>query len=923
MKRPILFGAIAIFALVVTSIAIWSSIDKTVANKDVPLEGNEPDAPTFLQEAKSRFSKEEFLERRAEGVAMKRGIYKDQEFDPTLRPKAIEQMAVQEELVSRKIKATGNNLLAPAWTALGPAPIPNGQTQTVTTPVSGRTTAIAVHPTNGNIAYVGTAQGGVYRTTDGGTNWTPIMDSAQSLAVGAIAISPSQPETVYVGTGEPNFSSDSYFGVGVYRIDNASTTATLTGPLNKDAGANDVFSGRAIGEIIVHPTDVDTIFVASTSGIGGIRATNSVFPSRGIYRSTNATSANPVFAKLTGLIGNLNVSVRDLAIDPNDPNILIAVPIATGTNQGGIYRSANALNADPTTVTFTQQVVVNSTSTSTLNGELTSIHPTGDTNATFYAAMGISNGRVYRSTDGGVTWTTQITNGFCGGQCFYDIAIAVDPSNVNTLYLGGDPTIVAAKSITGGTSFTDNKIGLHVDTHVLTVSQSNPTNVWLGTDGGIYKSTDSGLTWTPLNNTQFSATQFMSLDVHPTDANFSIGGTQDNGTNFLQASGIWTRADFGDGGYAVIDQNAVDTVNVRMYHTYFNAGNLQGYGTVASTASASDGLWAFRGCQTTNGTTNGITCNGSINFYAPLERGPGNPNTIYYGSDRLYRSANNGTNHTVVSQNPIVSGVPISSIGISEQNDNVRIVGLNNGAIYGTSTGATTLVDLDPTNAIPNVGIARTIVDPTNQTTAYVTLSAFGVSSVWKTTSLNSLVSGLAPTWTDASGTGMNALPQVPVNAFVVDPLAPNNLFAGTDIGVYYSADGGANWAPYGTDLPRVAVFDMAITNALPRQLRIATHGRGLYQAPAPLGPTAAAVNVSGRVLSENGRAINNALITLTDQNGQTRNATSNSFGYFKFENVQAGESYTFTTSRKGYQFTPQNVTINEDLINFNITALP
>ncbi|MGB4845684.1 MAG: T9SS type A sorting domain-containing protein [Ferruginibacter sp.] len=778
---------------------------------------NDPDIPDFAQ---YKIDKAEFMKLRSEAIGMKRGIFPDQDFDSQKRTQAVVQMEAQRRQLLQFASPEQLNIILSAWTPIGPAPIPNGQTQTITTPVSGRVTAIAVHPTNANIVYAGTAQGGVYRTVNGGTNWVPIMDAALSLAIGSIAISPSQPETVYVGTGEPHFSSDSYFGVGVYRINNASTTATLTGPLNKDAGNGDIFSGRSIGKIIVHPTNPDIIFVSSTSGIGGIRSTSSVLPSRGIYRCNNATTANPVFNKLTGLLANLNVSVRDIAIDPLDPNILIAVPIATGANQGGIYRSANALNADPTTVTFSQRVIVNSTSTSTLNGELVGIHPTADANATFFAAMGISNGRVYRSVDGGVTWTTRITNAFCGGQCFYDIAIAADSSNTSIVYLGGDPTIVAAKSTNAGTSFTDNKVGLHVDTHVLTISPSNPTQVWLGTDGGIYKSVNSGVTWTHQNTSEFSATQFMSIAVHPTDPNFSIGGTQDNGTNFYQPGGTWTRADFGDGGYAQIDQNAPDNTNVRMYHTYFNATTLQGYGTVSTTASAGDGLWAFRGCQTAGGTTNGITCNGTINFYAPLERGPGNPNTIYYGSDRLYRSANTGTTHTVVSQNPIVSGVPISAIGISPQNDNVRIVGLNNGAIYGTSTGASPLVNLDPANTIPDAAVARTIVDPNDQNTAYVTLSVFGQNSVWKTTNLN----GAPPTWTSVS----TGLPQVPVNAFVVDPANSNTLFAGTDIGVYASIDAGATWFPAGTGLPIVAVFGIAMTAG--NKVRIATHGKGMWE---------------------------------------------------------------------------------------------
>ena len=140
---------------------------------------------------------------------------------------------------------------------------------------------------------------------------------------------------------------------------------------------------------------------------------------------------------------------------------------------------------------------------------------------------------------------------------------------------------------------------------------------------------------------------------------------------------------------------------------------------------------------------------------APLEGGPGNPNSIYYGSDRLYRSADNGTTHTIVSQAPIESGIPLSAIGISPQNDNVRIVGLANGGIYGTTTGSTTLTNLDPSNTVPAGFIARAVIDPTNVNTAYVTISAFGVNNIFKTTNLNAGT----PTWTNINGTGANVVP--------------------------------------------------------------------------------------------------------------------------------------------------------------------
>ncbi len=813
MKR--LAFALGFAGIAAVTFVFWTPLTRTLAEMLIE---DEPDMPALLRERRNSaidpgIAKEEYLENRAKAAALRRGIEDGKPVDPRLRQDAVEKIEKQEESLRSRPESPDKLSLTAAWTAIGPAPIVSGSAR-----YSGRTIAIAVHPTNENIVYVGTAQGGLYRSTDGGTNWTPLMDGAQSLAIGAVAISPSNPEVVYVGTGEPNFSTDSFFGVGIYRIDNASTTANLTGPLNKDAGNADVFTGRAISEIVVHPTDPATIFVSTTSGLGGIGgAANPVLPSRGVYRSTNATSGVPTFTKLTGLAANTNSSVRDIAIDPSNPNILVAGLVASGPT-GGIYRSTDALAATPT---FNQTFSYSGTSTSELNTELTSIHPVGDANATFYAASGNLGGRVLISTDGGASWTERIDNNFCTPQCFYDIAIAVDPTNVNKLYLGGSPAVVAAFSTTGGTAFTEGGAGVHVDTHALTVAPSNPNVVYLGTDGGIYKSTNGGAGYTHLNSSQFFATQFMSIAVHPTSSNFTIGGTQDNGTLYLDppASG-WNRVDGGDGGYTVIDQNAADTTNVRMYHTYFSQlNNVVGYATRATTSAG----WSFRGC---NGTTpaNGINCaDTAVLFYAPLESGPGNPNTVYYGTDRLYRSADNGTSHTVVSQAPISSGIAVSAIGISAQNDNIRIVGLRDGGLWGVRDGSTTLTDLDPTNQVTNGFIARAVIDPNNSSTAYVTVANFGVANVFKTTNWTAG----APTWTNISGT----IPAVPVSAFVVDPLNSNILYAGTDIGVYASTDGGSTWSPFGTGLPRAAVFDMAIS-AAPRKLRIATHGKGMFEIP-------------------------------------------------------------------------------------------
>ncbi len=802
------------------------------------VEDDDADLPPM---ARGRIEKEEYLSLRDAHVNRLRGIPYDR---LDARIKAIQEMENQEQENQEQENAL--NISSLMWTSIGPAPIPNGQTSPQT-PVSGRVASIAVHPTNPNTVYAGTAQGGVYRSTDGGTTWKAIFDSALSLAIGALAIAPSDPTTLFVGTGEPNFSCDSFFGVGVYRITNADTTPVLAGPFNQDGSSADVMTGRAIGKIVVHPTDPNTIFVSTTSGIGGIGCDLGVAqPSRGLFRSTNAMGVAPTFTKLTVATANGgNRSVVDVVMEPGTPNNLLCTVLGfNGAGDGGVYRSTNALAGSPT---FTRTQVLG-TAGATVRGEL-AINKVGPT-VTVFAASGEAsgagmcgtNGTLRRSTDGGQTWSTPIAagNGFCGGQCFYNISLGVDPNNASNVILGGNVvgscSKLVSRSTNGGTTFTNVSSGVHADNHVAVYAPSNPAVIYMGTDGGIYKSTDSGASWTSISNAGFNATQFQSLALHPTDREFMIGGTQDNGTELKQPDGTWTRADFGDGGFALIDQSATNTTTVTMYHTYFNqTNNLIGMARVDSSACSTEGEWSFRGiygggadptvhCDGTTDVFNGISITDSVLFYAPIALGPGTPNTVYFGTDKLYRSANRGDTMTIASQvfAPGAPNVPVSAIGISRQNDNVRIVGLATGQVFATITGSSSLTNV--TGAIPARYIARAVIDPNNVNTAYVTLAGFGLAAgqhVWKTTNLNNA----APTWT-AAGTG---IPDVPVNAFVIDPANSNRLYAGTDIGVFRSTDSGASWNPFGTGLPRVAVFDMAIQNNF-RLLRIATPGRGIWE---------------------------------------------------------------------------------------------
>lgn len=831
-----------------------ASVSQQEGQKRVIEEGEDADLPRF---SRGNIDKAEYLRRREEYIALRRGYEPGKPFDPTVRKHAILQMEQQERSMRERAKRNGQEISSTNWAPVGPAPIPNGQVAQPRPPapqvnvsVSGRVSAIAVHPADSNIVYVGTAAGGVYRTLDGGVTWTPLLDGAQSLSIGAIAIARSQPSTVYVGTGEIG----GFFGVGVYRIDNADTTADLTGPINPvvDEGNGvsvNAFAFSSISKILVHPTDPATIFVSTTNGFGGVIGSNSSPPPSsvpprsllGIFRSANATSASPSFTKLT--VNNTGgwatgfTNVKDMVLETGNPNNLICWVQggdAGNGGDGGVYRTTNALAASPVfthTYTTTTNQARGQLAVNKVNSVVTVIAGTGESAP---AACGNDKGMLRKSTDGGVTWTTPAGGGgYCGSQCFWDLPVAIHPNNANIVMLAGNFTDQKCSSAyevsnDGGETFDKTKnIGLHPDAHALEFAPSNPSIVYLGNDGGIWKSTDTGNTWTSLNSTSFSATTFTTLALHPTDREFMIGGTQDNGTVLKRPDGSWFLAAFGDGGYTLIDQNATDTTSVTMYHTFFNiSGNQIQFERETNVANATPIGWTTLGCGG-SATANGINCADTVIFYAPMALGAGNPNTVYFGTDRLYRSTDTGTNMVVASQAPIVANVPIVSVGISHTNDNVRMVGLKDGSVWATTTGSSVLTNVTPAGA-PQKTIGRVVIDPANPNTAYVTYGGFGVPAgqhLWKTTNLN--VS--TPAWT-ASG---NGIPDVPVNAMVVDPLIPNSLFVGTDIGVYASTDGGATWLPFGSGLPRIPVFDMAIQSPN-RVLRIATHGRGIWEIVIP-----------------------------------------------------------------------------------------
>jgi len=745
--------------------------------------------------------------------------------------------------------------VGPTWTEIGPAPIPNGQTlpadangiSLTQSPVSGRLTAVAIDSADPNTVYVGGAQAGVYQSRDGGLTWTHLTDSAMTLAVGSLKLDPSDPtgNTLLVGSGEANFSGDSFAGLGVYKL-----TALKSGnPVLSGPFASTQFAKRSIPGLAIDPNNGNNVYVGSATGIQGIGGVAlSGAPRRGLFRSTDSGST---YTKLTVSGLPTDFRVTSIAYEPgSSDNLFFGVADAAAIGIGGIYFTSNASAASPT---FTKVLATNvadfapvKIAVNKVGKTVTVVAVTGET-----ADKAGNQGKAYSASYGPNKKTPVFTElpaarGFADGQGFYNLDVAIDPTNASNIYIVGTLGGTFLISRNGGGSFRASNDTLHVDSHFVGVAASNPLVIYTGNDGGVWRSSDAGGHWIDRNTPTFSATQFQSIALHPTDPNFGIGGTQDNGTNFFKPDRTWTRVDFGDGGFTEIDQNATDTENVTMYHTYFNAtGILIGFSRVLKTSCATEGQWSFRGAYTPpvdptvhcDGTTdifNGISLSDPVNFYAPMALGPGNPNTVYFGTNKLYRSTNKGDTMPVVSQTfPSI----VSAIGISKTSDAVRIVGLNNGQptspttntqqVFATITGGNPLTDVTAAG-MPNRYISRVVIDPNSANIAYVTFngngSAVAGKHVWKTTNLNNTGTGTV-TWTAIDGTG---IPDVSVNAFVVDPAKSTHLYVGTDRGVFNSTDSGTTWNLYGTGLPDVAVFDLAIS--FDGHLRAATHGRGWFE---------------------------------------------------------------------------------------------
>ncbi len=646
---------------------------------------------------------------------------------------------------------------------------------------AGRVSAIAIHPRDPGILYVGAAQGGVWRSDNAGVSWTPLTDGECSLAMGSVAIDPVNPDIVYAGTGEQHFSGDSYYGCGVLRSVNGGATWTQLGA--------DVFvrksyrsGGARISRVLIDPATAGsptstTVLAATTFGL---------------FRS--AASGRSWTQVLDGI-------ATDLVRHPEDPSILYAAVRADG-----VYRSSDG------GVSWTRA------SAGLPDTDITRINLAIAPSAPDVLYAGIVNygeGReqgsgllMFRTNDGAETWQHVAAAGAqCYYQCWYDMTLAVHPQDSENVYFG---SIRMFRSEDGGHSFSelgDSYVDTYVDQHLLVFDTlSGPDVLYLTNDGGVHRSMDAGVTWASLA-TNLAVAQFYSgISAHPSDPAVTLGGTQDHGTLLSSAgTSVWAKVLRGDGGFTAFDAEDPDVWYAEMQ---WRAGK-------GNSGPRKNGRLAVAG----------IDRGERALFIPPLIMDPVDSRRLYFGAERLYR-----TDDAAESWKPVFEGSEdgvISAIALTPADPNTVYMAITLGRVAVTRDGGLTWSHAEAAAGLPERYITDMAAHPTDPDQAYAVAGGFLTGHVFQTTDGGR-------SWRDRSGD----LPDLPVNAVLYDPVDPNGVYVGTDLGVFHSAGGGGSWEPLDDNLPKAAVFDLAAQPGTGR-LVAATHGRGMFEVPIAVPLTA------------------------------------------------------------------------------------
>jgi PKD repeat protein len=708
------------------------------------------------------------------------------------------------------------------WTNLGPTRanfLRNGSISLNATD-SGRINEIVSHPTNANTLYIAPSGGGLWKTTDGGASWQAKTETLGSLSVGAVAMDPNNPETLYLGLGDPFDGT----GLGMVKM-------TAGG----DKWEAPVFLGNStsIRDILVAPGNSNIVLVATDQGL---------------YRSTDAGKTYAPVAINTGLgetpaiwsiaWGGGNTMVLALEGTPSASTSAPAFrqgQIWRSTDNGATWARGNGVNHN---AGVNRMVLASAPSNRSVMYALAAKPRPASPNTTKDFAD------IFKSTDGGANWISvgrtavgdpkPYTNpnedssnleGIFNGQGWYDLMAVVDRTNPDVAYFGG--ALLSAKTSDGGNSYaiiTDwlADFGLpyvHADFH--SAHMANDGKLYFGTDGGIFMSSNGGSTFTHTLNEGIVSHLVYNVCSTPANTDRVLIGLQDNGTRLRETNtSVFNQVVGGDGFGCNINRSNAN----RMIGT---VQNLRIRRSVDGGNSFSQACTGIPGCGE-SATHADAPFRVSI---VPWE-GDATGNTLFtYNNKAVYRTTDYAVNWTALGTTGLpadlfIRGVGVAKTGASTPNsDNVVGIVANGGRVYLTSNGGTSWTQA---GALPNNGLSTSSIafDPVDRNIVYVTSVApdSSRSHIWRSTNFGQ-------TWA-AIDVG-NGFPfGIPVNMATVDPVVRTTLYAATHLGVYRSLDSGSTWERLGAFLPLVNVMDVTVS-ADGNQVRAATYGRGVWELSA------------------------------------------------------------------------------------------
>ncbi len=687
------------------------------------------------------------------------------------------------------------------------------------TNIGGRITDIAVDPRSPQVAFAGAAEGGVLRTRDGGQSWTPLLDDQAALSVGAVCLDPQDPDVVYAGTGEvnPGGGSVAYGGVGVLRsLDGGDSWQPLG---LENAGS--------IGRLVVDPTDSQRIFAAV---MGHLWLPG---PDRGVYRTTDGGSTWQQVLYVDDTTGAVDIIVR-----PDDPQVILAAMwqrIRTPElyDYGGpgcaVWRSDDGGD--------TWQIVGGGLPTpGTDSGRigLTLCAAQPDRMYAVYADRTGYFAGLYRSNDGGATWTRTSDGALSSVFASYGWwfgNVRCHPTDPNTVFVLG---LDFFRTTNGGSSWSEVSDGMHVDHHALAFSTGLTPVIYEGNDGGLYRSNNGGSAWAMLPDQPITQVYRLALDAQNPDALY-LGG-QDISTvrTLTGALDDWSTIFGGDGFQPLVHRLNGDRIWAQFQ-----------YGSV---------YYSSNGGQSFSYAGSGISGSDRVAWNAPHVQDPTDTERRYFGTSRLYRNSGN-TSWTAISgdltggphhgQSGQVDGT-LTAIGVSPIDGQVIWTGSDDGRVHVTTSGGGTWTDVSA--GLPDRWVTSVHSDPFVRETAYVTVSGFRwnepLPHVYRTTDLGA-------TWQPIAGN----LPEAPTNDLLPSPELANRLYVATDVGVYETHDGGTTWQVAGSGLPRVVVTELD-WSAARHEIVASTFGRSAWSLPVS-GATAVGDDIAvghggalGRVLA-------------------------------------------------------------------------